>query len=149
MPDNRKVGAATVAAIEQLGNLDEPLVTLDAALRPRPCLAGSSSNPDPVTRVFRLLPSVLSRDGTPLRAEGVACSFTRLRGGERLQVPEYVATVSEVSTPAADTVVVRQRSSNALLPEDPSFVPVVPGGSTTSPGSPSASAARSSSCAAR
>ena len=120
-----------VAAIEQPGNVYEPLVTLDAAMRPRPCLAASWSNPDPVTWVFRLRPSVLFHDGNPLRAEDVVYSFTRLRGDARLQLSEYVATVSEVSAPAADTVVVRTRWPNALLLGDLSFVPVVPAGSTT------------------
>lgn len=120
----------TIAAIEQLGNVYEPLVTLDSEMRIRPCLADSWSNPDSVTWVFRLRPSVVFHDGTPLTERDVVFSLTRPRGDESLKISSYLSNVSEVKASGSDTVVVRTRSPNALLLGYLSFVPIVRDGST-------------------
>ena len=121
----------TVSAIEQLGNVYEPLVALDAEMRARPSLASSWSNPDPLTWVFELRPSVVFHDGTPLEVEDVVYSLTRPRGKERLKASSFLATVSEVRASGPGAIVVRTRWPNALLLSSLSFVPVVPSGSTT------------------
>src|SRR5207244_3829624 len=46
--------SSTVAAIEHLSNVYEPLVALDARLAIRPRLATSWESPDPTTWIFRL-----------------------------------------------------------------------------------------------
>ncbi|HYN41710.1 MAG TPA: ABC transporter substrate-binding protein [Thermoanaerobaculia bacterium] len=121
----------TIASIELLANVYEPLVALDSGMTVRPCLASSWSNPDAVTWVFRLRPSVFFHDGTPLTVEDVVYSLSRPRGDERLKVASYLATVSEVTASGPDTVVIRTRWPNALLLNNLSFVPIVPRGSTT------------------
>jgi peptide/nickel transport system substrate-binding protein len=120
----------TTASIEQLGNVFEPLVALDPEMRARPCLAESWSNPDTVTWVFRLRPSVTFHDGTPLTAGDVVYSLTRPRREKGLKTSSYLATVSEVRT-SGTAVVIRTKWPNALLLGDLAFVPVVPKGSTT------------------
>lgn len=119
-----------IASIEQLGNVYEPLVALDAEMRARPCLAESWSNPDTVTWTFRLRPGVTFHDGTPLTAADVVYSLTRPLREPGLKVSSYLAAVSEVSA-AGTAVVIRTKWPNALLLVNLSFVPIVPRGSTT------------------
>ena len=96
----------------------------------RPCLAASWSNPDPVTWVFRLRPSVTFHDGTPLTAGDVVYSLTRPSRENGLKTSSYLATVSEVRA-AGTAVVIRTKWPNALLLGSLAFVAVVPKGSTT------------------
>jgi peptide/nickel transport system substrate-binding protein len=120
----------TTASIEQLGNVFEPLVALDLDMRARPCLAESWSNPDAVTWVFRLRPSIKFHDGAPLTAEDVVYSLTRPSRESGLKTASHLATVSEVRA-AGTAVVIRTKWPNALLLGSLAFVPVVPKGSTT------------------
>ncbi len=120
----------TTASVEQLGNVFEPLVSLDADMKARPCLAESWSNPDAVTWVFRLRPSVTFHDGAPLTAEDVVYSLTRPSRESGLKTASYLVTVSEVRA-VGTTVVIRTRWPNALLLGNLAFVPVVPKGATT------------------
>ncbi len=120
----------TISSIEQLGNVFEPLVALDPEMKARPCLAESWSNPDTVTWVFRLRPSVTFHDGTPLTAEDVVYSLTRPMEDKGLKISSNLATVSEVRA-AGPEVVIRTKWPNALLLGNLAFVPVVPAGSTT------------------
>lgn len=120
----------TIASIEQLGNVFEPLVALDSEMKVRPCLAESWSNPDTVTWVFRLRPAVTFHDGSPLTAEDVVSSLTRPLRERALKVSSQLATVESVRS-AGSTVIVRTRWPSALLLADLAFVPIVPRGSTT------------------
>ncbi len=120
----------TIASVEQLGNVFEPLVALDPDMRAALALAASWSNPDPFTWVFRLRPSVTFHDGTPLTAEDVVYSLTRPLGEKGLKISSNLATVSEVRAEGS-AVVIRTKWPNALLLGNLAFVPVVPKGSTT------------------
>ncbi len=120
----------TIASVEQLGNVYEPLVALDPEMKVRPCLAESWSNPDTATWVFRLRPSVTFHDGSPLTAEDVVYSLTRPVREKELKASSYLATVDAVRA-AGSAVIVRTRWPSALLLGDLAFVPIVPRGSTT------------------
>ena len=121
----------TVAALEQLGNVYEPLVTLDGDLRITPCLAVSWANPEPETWVFALRPDVRFHDGTPLGADDVVSSLSRLLGDESLRLRSSLATIAEVSARGASSVVIRTRWPDAQLLASLSQLPIVPEGSST------------------
>jgi peptide/nickel transport system substrate-binding protein len=121
----------TIAAVEQLGNVYEPLVALDSAMRVRPSLAASWSSPDAVTWVFRLRPSVVFHDGSPLTPADVVYSLSRPRLDARLEASSYLATVADVRASGHDRVVVKTRGPDALLLANLAFVSIVRAGATT------------------
>lgn len=121
--------ANTIASVEQLANVFEPLVALDGEMSARPRLASSWSTPDATTWVFRLRPGVLFHDGSTCDAADVVFSLSRPRLDRRLEVASFLSSVKEVSAPSADTVVVATHEPDALLLPSLSFVPIVPEGS--------------------
>jgi peptide/nickel transport system substrate-binding protein len=92
-----------------LSNVYEPLVSFDADMKIRPCLALSWESPDASTWVFHLRPSVAFHDGRPFGARDVVYSFRRLLGSADLEFRNYVLSVADVA--ALDDHTVRIRTS--------------------------------------
>lgn len=123
----------TLSHFSIVSHFYEPLVTSDADMKLRPCLARLWENPDPSTWVFHLQPHVTFHGGRPLTAEDVVYSIRRLtaaKPGEVLEMTGYVLYISEVA--ALDPLTVRIRTSRPLsiLLNKLRFVSIVPKGST-------------------
>jgi len=119
-----------LGAFALLSNVYEPLVTTDASMAVKPCLAARWDNPDPKTWVFHLEPRARFHSGRPLEAEDVVATFARLRETPGLDMARYADNVAEVRALDPKTVVLRTRRPTALLLGDLRFLVVVPRGAT-------------------
>ncbi len=111
-------------------NFYEPLVRLDARMRLMPCLAISWENPDALTWIFHLRPSVEFHSGKVMTSRDVVFSLERLLRNELLEMRAYLSGVAEVSTLDASTVRIQTTHPLHLLPNKLSFVHIVPEGSS-------------------
>jgi peptide/nickel transport system substrate-binding protein len=99
-----------------LSNVYEPLVDLDANLRPLPVLARSWENPQPERWRFRLRPDVRFHDGTPLTAEAVRTAIEALRAGAApAEAAQFLNQVREVAVVDPLTLDLVTREPRALL----------------------------------
>lgn len=99
-----------------LSNVYEPLVDLDASLRPQPVLARSWEHPQPERWRFRLRPNVRFHDGTPLSAESVRAAIESLRAGPApAEAAQFLNQVREVAVVDALTLDLVTREPRALL----------------------------------
>ena len=118
----------TLSAYAALGSLYEPLVTTDADLRNRPCLAESWANPDALTWVLRLRPGVRFHSGRPLRARDVVYSIERPLGGRDTGVRRHLAEVASVLERGPLAVEIRTRVPDPVFLNRLRFLYVVPEG---------------------
>lgn len=118
----------TLSNLAVASNFYEPLVTLDAEMRIRPCLARLWESPDNSTWIFHLQPSVRFHSGRPLRAADVVYSIKRLLGDPRLEIAAYAVYITEVS--AVDPLTVRLRTTRppGVLLSKLRMVTIVPEG---------------------
>ena len=115
-----------------LSNVYETLVTTDANLALRPCLAERWTNPDETTWVFDVRHGVRFHDGRPLTARDVVFSFRRLLDDPgRLEAARHIRAIESVRGLAADRVEIRTRTPMADFLNRIRFIHVVPEGSTT------------------
>ncbi len=112
-----------------LSNLYEPLVTTDAGLSLRPCLAERWDNPDVLTWVFHLRPGVFFHDGRPMTAADVVYSLERVLHDRTLEMSGYLFGIDRVRALSDQTVEVRTRRPMAILLNKLRFVAIVPAGS--------------------
>jgi peptide/nickel transport system substrate-binding protein len=99
-----------------LSNVYEPLVDLDANLRPQPVLARSWEHPQPERWRFRLRPNVRFHDGSPLTAESVRAAIQALRAGSApAEAAQFLNQVSEVAVVDPLTLDLVTREPRALL----------------------------------
>lgn len=99
-----------------LSNVYEPLVDLDADLRPVPVLARSWEHPQPERWRFRLRPDVRFHDGTPLTAEVVRAAIEALRAGPaQAEAAQFLNHVREVVVVDPLTLDLVTREPRALL----------------------------------
>jgi peptide/nickel transport system substrate-binding protein len=99
-----------------LSNVYEPLVDLDANLRPLPVLARSWEHPQPERWRFRLRPDVRFHDGTPLTAEAVRTAIEALRAGAApAEAAQFLNQVREVAVVDPLTLDLVTREPRALL----------------------------------
>jgi peptide/nickel transport system substrate-binding protein len=110
-----------------LSNVYEPLVTTDATMSIRPCLAERWDNPDLVTWVFHLRPGVVFQDGSPLAADDVVASFERLLGSAgTLEMSGYCWDIKAVRALDATTVEIKTLAPMSILLNKLRFVLIVP-----------------------
>ncbi len=107
-----------------LGNVFEPLVSLDGDLVTRPALAESWTTPDDHTWTFRLRPGVRLHDGRRLTAAAVVASLDRTRLAPESKRRAELAVVTSIDAPDERTVVVRTRVPFAPLPNRLAGVPI-------------------------
>ncbi|HYY87771.1 MAG TPA: ABC transporter substrate-binding protein [Chloroflexota bacterium] len=81
----------------------------------RPHVAESWSTPDPRTWVFKLRKDVVFADGSPLAAEDVVYSFTRLKSDPSSQQGSTFANVESFTAPDPTTVEVRTKNPDAAF----------------------------------
>jgi peptide/nickel transport system substrate-binding protein len=99
-----------------LSNVYEPLVDLDAQLRPQPVLARSWEHPQPERWRFRLRPNVRFHDGSPLTAEAVRTAIEALRAGPApAEAAQFLNQVREVAVVDPLTLDLVTREPRALL----------------------------------
>ena len=111
-----------------LSNIYEPLVTTDAAMSIRPCLAERWDNPDLVTWVFHLRPGVRFHDGSSLDSADVVASFERLLASRELEMAGYVWNIASVKALDPATVEVKTKSPMSILLNKLRFVLIMPSG---------------------
>lgn len=106
----------------------EPLVTTDAEMRLRPCLAERWENPDPLSWTLHLRQGVAFHSGRPLRARDVVYTLNRLRTEQGLEMSSRVGDVSDVR--ALDDLTIRIRTTRPviILLHHLRFVAIVPEG---------------------
>jgi peptide/nickel transport system substrate-binding protein len=112
-----------------LANLYEPLVTTDAEMAIRPCLAEKWESPDPLTWIFYLRHSVTFHGGRPLRAADVVYSLDRLRRNPDLDIRNYVQNVAEVAAVDDLTIRIHTSAPSAIFLSKLRFVMIIPAGS--------------------
>lgn len=122
---------STISSLSISSNFYEPLVSTDANMKLQPCLASHWENPDPVSWVFHLQPSVVFHNGKPMRAEDVVFTFERLLHSQDLAVAALITEVSEVAAIDPLTVRIRTRVPVSIFLNKISFVMIVPRGSTS------------------
>jgi peptide/nickel transport system substrate-binding protein len=115
-----------------LSNLYEPLVTSDATMSLKPCLAERWDNPDLVTWVFHLRPGVRFHDGAPLTADDVVASLGRLLANPELEMGGYVWNLDRVRAIDPSTVEVRTLSPMSILLNKLRFVLITRNGGEAS-----------------
>jgi len=108
----------------------ESLVTTDADMKLKPCLATRWETPDSTTWIFHLRPEVTFHDGRPLRAEDVVYSLERVKDNPDLGIAVYAIYIVEVT--AIDPLTVRIRTSRpvSILLNKLRYVAIVAEGST-------------------
>lgn len=117
---------AEVIAQAVLGNIYEPLVTFDRAMRPRPLLAESWTNPDELTWRFRLRPGLRFHDGRPLGVDDVVASLERVRSHPGSRQSGSLVAVDEVVAIDDRHLEVRTHAPYAILLSKLAFVAIVP-----------------------
>ena len=103
-----------------LRQIYEPLFELDNQARPQPRLAESLRLIDPLTWEVKLRAGVRFHDGTPFEAEDIAYTFARVPtvpNSPALFTPA-VRTISAVEIKDPQTVILRTREPNPLMPID-------------------------------
>lgn len=106
----------------------DPLVTTDADMKIRPCLARLWENPDPSTWIFHLQKDARFHSGRMLHADDVVYSITRLQQERDLEIGGYVRYVAEVTAVDARTVRLRTTRPLSILLNKLRFVAIVPKG---------------------
>lgn len=117
---------AEVIAQAVLGNIYEPLVIFDRAMRPRPLLAESWTNPDELTWRFRLRPDLRFHDGRPLGVADVVASLERVRNHPRSRQSGSLVAVDDVVAIDDRHVEVRTHAPYAILLSKLAFVAILP-----------------------
>ncbi|HVS02478.1 MAG TPA: ABC transporter substrate-binding protein [Thermoanaerobaculia bacterium] len=115
--------------VSVLSHLYEALVTFDAELRIRPCLAERWDNPSDRVWRFYLRPDVTFHDGRPLRAEDVVWSLERARNHPRTEFASYLVAVAGVRALDARTVEITTERAYSVLLQKLAFLFVLPEGS--------------------
>lgn len=102
-------------SFEVLENVFDTLVEPDANLEMRPALAQSwSVSSDQLTWTFQLRRGVTFQDGAPFTADDVVYSYRRIID-EKLSNVDKFSSVSDVSAPNPDTVVIRVKQPTPNL----------------------------------
>jgi peptide/nickel transport system substrate-binding protein len=109
----------------------EPLVTTDAEMQIRPCLAELWENPDLSTWIFHLRRDVVFHSGRPLRAADVVYSIDRLMRDDRLEMAGYVLYIAGVEALDPFTVRIRTARPSSVLLNKIRFIAIVPAGATS------------------
>ncbi|MCC6131471.1 MAG: hypothetical protein IT186_16255 [Acidobacteria bacterium] len=109
--------------------LFEPLVKTDADMGIAPSLAARWVNPDLLTWIFHLRPSVKFHDGRPLTAADVVYSIDRLRQHPELENSVYALRITSVKALDDLTVEIKTTHPMSLLLNKLSLVHIVPAGS--------------------
>jgi peptide/nickel transport system substrate-binding protein len=120
----------TVSNFAVLSHVYEPLVTTDADMKLRPCLARLWENPDPSTWIFHLQKGARFHSGRPLRAQDVVYTIRRLLATQRapLEMAGYTLYVSSVEALDDETVRLRTTKPLSILLNKLRFVSIVPDG---------------------
>ena len=100
--------------ISFMGNVYEPLMRRDGAMKMIPGLATSWSLKSPTVWEFKLRQGVKFHDGSPFTAEDVVFSFNRAQSGGS-NMKGYFLSVKEVRAVGADTVEVETKVPDPLL----------------------------------
>ncbi len=111
-------------------NLYEPLVTTNAEMEIRPCLAERWESPNLSTWIFHLRPDVRFHSGKPLTAEDVVFSFQRLLQSHDLEISGYALYIASVRALDPGTVEIRTTRPLSVLLNKVRFVAIVPKGSS-------------------
>jgi peptide/nickel transport system substrate-binding protein len=109
-----------------LSNVFEPLVTTDASMSIKPCLAERWDNPDYVTWVFHLRERVTFHDGRTLTADDVVASFQRLLTNDALEMGGYIWNLASVRALDEKTVELKTIAPMSILLNKLRFVLIVP-----------------------
>lgn len=109
--------------------LFEPLVKTDVDMGIAPSLATRWVNPDILTWVFHLRPSVTFHDGRRLTAQDVVYSIDRLRNHPELENSVYTLRIASVRAIDDLTVEIRTTHPMSLLLNKLSLVHIIPAGS--------------------
>ena len=120
----------TLSSVAITSHFYEPLVTTDAELRIRPCLARVWENPDDSTWIFRLQPHARFHSGKPASAADVVYSFKRLLADPELEIAGYTLFIDEVSALDPRTVRIRTHRPPGVFLSKLRFVGIVPEGAT-------------------
>lgn len=121
---------STISAYCLTANFYEPLVSSDASMKLRPCLAKFWENPDPNTWLFHLQPGVHFHSGRSLSSEDVVFSIDRLIRDKNLDVSALLTDVSSVKAIDPMTVELHTEVPISILLNKISFAMIVPKGST-------------------
>ncbi len=124
-------GKATLSEWAVLANFYQPLVTTDASMHVRPCLAKGWENPDVFTWVFHLQPNVHFHNGKKMDASDVVYSLERLINSDKLGVTTYLTDVSEIKGLDPLTVSVKTKSPLPIFLNRLSNIAIVQKDSTT------------------
>lgn len=110
-----------------LRQIFEPLFELDTQARQQPRLATSLRMIDPLTWELKLREGVRFHDGTPFEADDIAYTFARVPtvpNSPALFTPQ-VRTISAIEIKDPQTVILRTREPNPLLPYDLTGPPIL------------------------
>jgi len=98
-----------------LSHVYEPLVTSDASMAIRSCLAERWVSPDPLTWILTLRPGVRFHSGAPLTSADVVATFERVSGARNLEVSGYLMNVASVKALDEQRVEIRTKSPMSIL----------------------------------
>ncbi len=111
-----------------LGNIYEGLVSVDGDLGIRPSLAESWENPTELTWLFLLRKDVKFHDGRSMSADDVVFSLNRTRFHPRSAMSSFLVHVREIRAVGPHSVEITTNRPYALLPNNLSFLMIVPRG---------------------
>ncbi len=109
-----------------LSHFYEPLVVPAPDMKITPCLAESWENPDSLTWIFHLRPSVRFHNGKALDADDVVYSLKRVLQHPEFETAPYVSNVVEVSALNQRSVRIRTRHTTSILLNKLCFISIVP-----------------------
>jgi peptide/nickel transport system substrate-binding protein len=120
----------TVSSSALLGNVYEPLVSVDGDLKSEPCLATSWGSSDAGVWMFHLRLGVRFHSGRPLTARDVVYSLKRLQANEAFYNRVHLGDVAEVTALEDSTVVIRVGGPKRNLLNSLRSAAIVPEGAT-------------------
>lgn len=95
----------------------DTLIDMDMeTLMPKPSLAESWSQPDPLTFVLNIRPGVVFHDGTPCDAEAVRFNLERSRTDERSNVKIDLVAVSSIAVTGPNQVTLKLNKPDSVIP---------------------------------
>lgn len=95
----------------------DTLIDMDlATLMPKPGIAESWSQPDPLSFVLNIRSGVVFHDGTPCDAEAVRFNLERSRTDERSNVKIDLSSVSAVSVTGPNQVTLKLNKADSVIP---------------------------------
>ena len=109
------------------GHIFEPLVSTAPDFTFRPSLAESWRMVNDTTWEFKLRKNVKFHDGSPFTSNAVVFSYCRVSMIPNSPSPltTYTKAIKEISTPDANTVVIKTKNPYPLLPNDLSVIGIV------------------------